>query len=48
MMDNINWILIGLMMINVGNTMINHHIFDGLYHLFMVNLGMVDCVNHLI
>jgi len=27
--------------INVGKTLIHHHIFDGLYHPFMVILGMV-------
>jgi hypothetical protein len=34
---------------NVGKTMINHHIFDGLYHPFMVILGMVYYgFNHII
>ena len=33
----------------VGKTITNHPMFDGLYHLFMVNLGIVYyCFNHII
>ena len=44
--DTICWLFFAY---NVVKTIIHNFIFDGLYHPFMVNLGMVYlCFNHII